>query len=68
MMKIFTFHFYQKKMWGKQTNASTSLFIKNGLVSRFEPNEQTIKNILAFADAYHQQHTESIGNVDYLIN
>jgi hypothetical protein len=68
MMKIFTFQFYLKKMWGKHESAETSLFIKKGLAEKFEPNEQSIKNILAFSDAYRHEKTASIGSVEYLMN
>ncbi len=68
MIRIFTFYYYLKEMWGRKTNGEASMFIHKGLNQKFEPNEQTIKNILAFSDAYQQKQTKSIGTVEYLMN
>lgn len=68
MIRIFTFYYSLKEMWGSKANGSASMFIHKGLNQNFEPNEQTIKNILAFSDAYQQKQTKSIGPVEYLMN
>lgn len=68
MMKTFTFNYYLKKMWGKRIHSKSSLFIHKGLNANFEPHEQTIKNILAFSDAYRHAKSEHVGDVEYLMN
>ncbi|MGE4287731.1 MAG: hypothetical protein AB7E36_03505 [Salinivirgaceae bacterium] len=68
MIRIFTFYYSLKKMWGRKANGEVSMFIHKGLNHKFEPNDQTIKNILAFSDAYQQKQSKSIGTVEYLIN
>lgn len=64
----FTFLFRLKKMWGSKKAYQKSRFIHDGITEVYEPQPQTLKNIMAFADAYRCQKTETIGNAESMMN
>jgi hypothetical protein len=43
-------------------------FVVDGLSETFEPSSKSIKNILAYSNAYRYDKSKSIGDVEYLIN
>lgn len=67
-MQIFTLRFYLKKMMGLANNRKSDNFIKMGLTNSFEPTENSVKNIMAYAQAYKHDKSEMLGDVDYIVN
>jgi hypothetical protein len=45
-----------------------SQFLTNALNESFEPQQQTLKNIMSFANAYRNEKTKSMGNVEMMMN
>jgi len=68
MIKNFTFYYYLKKMFHPEGNQSKSEFLNKAINESFEPSPATLKNIMAFSDAYRTKKTESMGNVEFIIN
>lgn len=67
-MQISTIYYQLKKMMGiNQVTKANSLIVR-GLSESFEPSTKSIKNIMAFSDAYQYNKSESIGEIEYLIN
>ena len=46
---------------------ANDLLIK-GLSNSFEPSSNSIKNIMSFSDAYCYNKSDSLGEIEYLIN
>lgn len=67
-MQIFTFYYQLKKMMGFNRVRKADEFMQAGLNDSFEPSEISVKNIMAFANAYHHEKSELIGDVDCLLN
>lgn len=64
----FTFLFQLKKMLGMGKVDQKSQFLTNALNESFEPQQQTLKNIMSFANAYRNEKTKSMGNVEMMMN
>jgi len=61
--------FYQlKKMMGNSERKKVDKLLLAGLSESFEPSENSIKNILAYSNAYRCDKSDAIGQVEYLIN
>lgn len=54
-------------MVGNKNNAADD-FIRQGLNEEFSPSEQTLKNIKAFSDAYCLKKSDSIGDIESVLN
>ncbi len=67
-MQISTIYYQLKKMMGINKIAKADSLLSNGLSESFEPSAKSIKNIMAFSDAYHYDKSDSIGKIEYLIN
>jgi hypothetical protein len=68
MIKNFTFQFYLKKMFRTDGIKPKSKFINDALSDSYGPSSATVKNIMAYSDAYRTEKTESMGNVEFIIN
>lgn len=55
-------------MVGKSKENDVNVFVNKALRNEFSPSEQTLKNIKAFADAYHYAKSDSIGDVENSLN
>lgn len=67
-MQIFTFCYQLKKMMGLKKVKQVDDFINAGLTDSFEPTDLSVKNIMAFANAYKHDKSDYLGDVDYIIN
>lgn len=68
MVKFFTLLYRVKKMVGISNNENVDDFIKKGLNDEFSPSEQILKNIMAFSDAYCYNKSNSIGDLENVLN
>ncbi len=67
-MQIFTFFYQFKKMLGKNERIKAERLLADGLSESFEPSEKTVKNIMAYADAYRHSKSQVIEEFEYIIN
>lgn len=67
-MQISTLYYQVKKMMGIEKVNKADRLVSDCLSETFEPSEKSIKNIMAFSNAYRYDRSESIGDVEYLIN
>ena len=66
-MQIFTFYF-KKMMVIKEHTGKTDKFLLKGLSDSYEPSTDSIKKIISFSDTYRYEKSETIGEIEYLIN
>ena len=67
-MQISTIYYRLKKMMGVNQVTKADNLIIGGLFGSFEPSAKSIKNIMAFSDAYRYDKSDNIGKIEYLIN
>lgn len=66
-MQIFTL-FYQIKKIVDGVGSKKSELLSKGLSETCEPSEQSIKNIMAFSQAYSCDKSDAIGDIEYISN
>jgi len=67
-MPISTIFYFVRKIVGKNRVKNADKLIVDGISESFEPSKESINRIMSFSDAYCYDKSESIGDVEYLIN
>jgi len=68
MIKNDTFYYLLKKMYRNEGPDPKSDFLEKTLTDSFKPSADSIKNIMAFSDAYVVKKVKNMGNVEFIIN
>ena len=67
-MQIFTFFYHVRRMIGIGEDKKFDNLLLSGISESHNPSDETIKNIMAFSNAYRQEKSDAIGYLEYLIN
>ncbi len=68
MPKISTIFYRVKRMVGLMSKKEADKLIAKGLTDSFEPSQESMDNILSFSRAYKYEKSESMGDIEYIIN
>lgn len=66
-MQIFTLFYQIKKIVDGVKIKKTDVMLK-GLSEKYEPSDQSIKNIMAFSKSYNYDKSDAVGDVEYFSN
>ncbi len=68
MQKVFTLFYKISGIFGGAITRPVEVFIHRGLNDDYTPSNQTLKNILDVADAYHKTAQAPTKNNDRVLN